>query len=481
MIQRIRRAVKAFSGYDGAQNSSRRKHRSTAIYTEDQVLDERGRLMLSSGISDLPRNYSVARWAINKHLDYVSSFTFQARTDIPELDRELERLMRWYGNRRNCDASGRHRLSKIIRIAEAMRTINGDHFLMQMSSGRVQSIESDRVRTAKKGLPRNMNTDGYVHGVKVGAAGQALTYMLCDRDQFGQAVWKRNVPAKYIIPVGYYDRADQIRGVSPLASALNDFQDLYESKAYIKAKIKVAAMFGLTIYSDAAENLEPYPGTEGDVDGSDITDAERYEVNPGDGPFKLELEGGDRAEFLESRSPATETQSFLNTIIMAALKSLDIPYTFYDEREGNYSKDKGALNQYLKSCKVKRDDLIEALDELTAWRMSLWIEDGILRLPRGMTLSDVRWEWVPDGVRWWNPLQEATGNVIAISSLQDNPERVCRENGTDVYENINAISRVIKAAEAAGVPYGYSTTTTQVLDNPVVQAAVQQNIREEAA
>lgn len=473
---RFASAARVLFGYDAAKNSTRRKARTTVIKSEDDVLDERGRLILSSGTADLQRNYAIASWAIRKHLDYVSSFTFQARTDNPELDREIERLMRNYGNRKNCDAANRHRLNKIIRISEAMRTINGDHFLIKMSSGRVQMIEGDRIKTAKKNLPLNFNTDGWVHGVKVGKAMQALQYMVCDRDKYGGTVYRTTVPAKYMIPLGYYDRADQVRGVSPLAAAINDFADLYESKAYIKSKIKVAAMFGLSIYSSATTGLEDDP-----IEGEDETEDERYNLNPGDGPFKLELDQGDRAEFLESKTPATETQAFLSTVIMTALKALDIPYTFYDEREGNYSKDKGALNQYIKACKTKREDLIEALDDLTAWRLGLFIEDGQLRLPGSMTLSDVRWEWVPDGVRWWNPLQEATGNVVAISSLQDNPERVCRENGTDVYENIAAISRVMKAAKASDVPYGYATTTTQILDNPVVQAAVNQSIAEDAA
>jgi hypothetical protein len=167
---------------------------------------------------------------------------------------------------------------------------------------------------------------------------------------------------------------------------------------------------------------------------------------------------------LESKSPPTETQAFMSAVVMGALKALDIPYTFYDESKGNYSKDKGALNQYIKSCKAKRDDLIEALDDITAWRLGLFVDQDVLRLPGSMTVSDIQWEWVPDGVRWWNPLQEATGNIVAIGSLQDNPERVCRENGTDVYENIAATRRVIEAAEEAGVPYSFSTTTMNLLN-----------------
>ena len=77
---------------------------------------------------DLNQNFSIAAWAIRRHLDYTSSFTFQPRTGDAELDASLANLMRWYSRPKNCDAASRHSLGEIIRMAEMRRTIDGDVF-----------------------------------------------------------------------------------------------------------------------------------------------------------------------------------------------------------------------------------------------------------------------------------------------------------------------------------------------------------------
>ncbi len=36
------------------------------------------------------RNFTIAGWMIRKHLDYTSTFAFQARTGMPEVDEQME-------------------------------------------------------------------------------------------------------------------------------------------------------------------------------------------------------------------------------------------------------------------------------------------------------------------------------------------------------------------------------------------------------
>ena len=71
---------------------------------------------------------------------------------------------------------------------------------------------------------------------------------------------------------------------------------------------------------------------------------------------------GDRAEFLESKSPSTEFQAFSQVMVSVALKALDIPYSFYAENFTNYSGARQALLQYEQSAKIKRMDLQALLD-----------------------------------------------------------------------------------------------------------------------
>jgi capsid protein len=79
------------------------------------------------------------------------------------------------------------------------------------------------------------------------------------------------------------------------------------------------------------------------------------------------------------------------------------------------------------------------------------ISDGELILPRGVDYSDLSWEWVGDGVPWWDPQKEVTGHAMAIAAGLDTPQRVCRAIGTDYFDNIDQIAKANQYAQERGV------------------------------
>src|SRR5438045_2473047 len=98
LMNRIARAGRAFfagtSGYDAVDSRGKRKAPPARTRSEDQELLLMQRRMLLSGTRDLQRNFAIAAWAIRKHLDYVSTFAFQSRTGIGDLDDKIETLMK---------------------------------------------------------------------------------------------------------------------------------------------------------------------------------------------------------------------------------------------------------------------------------------------------------------------------------------------------------------------------------------------------
>ena len=193
----------------------------------------------------------------------------------------------------------------------------------------------------------------------------------------------------------------------------------------------------------------------------------------------LDLNPGDKAEFLESRSPASETTDFLKLIIHVALKALDLPYSFFDESHTNFYGSRGGLIQYLKSCRSKQADLQEFLNEITRWRLGIAVADGELELPRSIEFENLKWEWVPDGVPWWDPAKEVAGHSAAIAAGLDNPQRVCRSVGTDFYDNIDLIAEANDYAASKGVQMilpGVSTAQA-AMDNPERDDQTEDEIR----
>jgi len=426
--------------YDSSETDTKRRAPSTRLKAVDNILTPTKRKRLVASTRDIVQNFSIASWAVRRHLDYVSSFSFQPRTGDDGLDRELMTLLEWYSRPLNCDVSGRHSLPSMIRLAEERRTIDGDVFLVKMSSGHLQAVEGDRVRTDSMG--NSSGDDGLVHGCRVSKGGRLQSIAVHGRTKSGGYEFERMVRAGNVYHVGYFDRFDQIRGVSPMAPAINSFRDVYEGADYALAKMKVSQLFGLAFYR---ENPDEF-GAAASSDGAG------YDVDFGRGPVQLDLEPGDRAEFLESKSPPQEFQAFMQTMVGVALKCLDIPFSYYDESFTNYFGAKSAQVHYEKSCKSKRATLRETLDRITLWRLGLFIEDGHLTLPSGMDIGAVAWEWVHDGTPWWDPSKEVKGDVLAIAAGLKTRSQVIKErHGRDFRDVIDQLAREEEYIRDAGI------------------------------
>lgn len=382
-----------------AEPGNRRRDPGSRIRTTDDFLTDTKRRRLISGARDLERNFAVASWAIRKHLDYVSTFSFQPAMADPVLNEEMQSLVQWYSRPRNCDVANRHSLRRMIRLAETRRVIDGDVFLVKLQNGRLQAVESDRVRDPDI---RTGDAEDWKHGVRTGPGGSLQSIAVHSRDRYGSYNFERSIPSRNVIHLAYWNGFDQVRGISPITSAIATFQDAMEVKDYALAKAKVTQLFALAISRDAPDYLE---------DESELTD---YQVDFGRGPVKLDLDPGDKAEFLESRHPSTEFQGFLTICLQAAIKALDIPWSFYDEGYTNFFGSKAALQNYILSCRHKREDLKEVLDRITGWRMARWVATGQLALPAGMGLEDLKWDWIPVGTPWWDPAKEVPGDLAAI-------------------------------------------------------------------
>lgn len=444
--------------YDAVDDRNKRKSPAVKHGAEDLILDPSKRSKLNANSSDIRRNYAVAAWMIRKHLDYVSTFDFHSRDADGDRADETERLMAEWSRPHNCDAAARHPLAKILRLAEAERTIHGDIGILKLASGQIQGIEADRVRdpTGHGAFMPGEPKDGsrWIHGVKVNEAGRSLAYAIHKRTGLNSYEFERSVSASRMCWFGYYDRFDQVRGVSPLASALNDLRDTYEAKDYALLKAKVVNLFALAFYREATEAAGELSGGT-DADGNE--EKSEYSVDFGSGPVKLDLNPGDRAEFLESKHPSTEFQAFLQVAINIALKALDLPYSFWDESYTNFFGSRAAWLHYQRSCIDKWNDAIELRRKLTVWRLSLWILDGTLKLKKSETIADLAFEWVPRGMPWWDPTKEINGSVQEIKIGVNTPQRVCRERGSgDWYDNVDQIAEAIDYAKKRKVPLDFA-------------------------
>lgn len=470
--------------YDAVRDSKRRRSPVIRLSQEDRILLPFARRRMVATARDQRRNIPDLAWAIRKHLDFVSTFKFHPKTADDGLNRELVEWMKYVSLPENFDVAGRHGRQRFVRTMEACAVVDGDCGSVLLSSGKVQGIEGDRIREPMDG--DSAQTGTMVHGVEVTPSGKALSYSVCRRDPNGVGfVLDRVVPAKYMLMHGYYDRFDQVRGITPLATALNPYQDIYESRTYALAKMKVAQLFGLAITRAQSERLgldlsadASGPGGPGNpAMPQDYIDqiSTAYEQN---GVPMLDMDPGDDVKFLENRTPSAEFQAFDQRILMSALKALDMPFSFWDEAHTNFFGSRAALQHYLFSTEIKRENIRAWLVRWTFWRLSLDIADGTFRLPRGMEFTDLKSEWIPSGIPWWNPRDEVLANADAIRTGQASTPLVCKSSGNDAYEIMDEEERYrIRKAEsrqriiaAGGRPPEDDPTSISETLNPTLAA-----------
>ena len=417
-------------GYDATDSQNRRRVSPTPMqWSEDRVLNRHKRKQMQATSRDLMRNMSIASWAVNKHLDYVSTFSFQSRMPDPEFNRRFEELVTWWSRPYNCDTTGRFSFPQLIRMMEQRRTIDGDVFILKNTDGRIQIIESDRVRSPEgysAGMSGEYADSQVVQGVQLGRTGRHQRYAVSNRSGTGYQ-FDRWYPSSRIEHLGYFNRYDQVRGISPLAPAINTFTDLYECYSYALAKAKLSQILGIAITRESfGEESDPI----------------EYEIDfATTGVKTLNMEPGDAAEILESKNPSNEFQSFTEQMTMAALKALDLPMILYNEAWTNYSGARSALLQYESSSESKRLSLTSTLDRLVAWRASMWIRDGLLELPRGMSVSDLRWEWVSRGVPWVDPLKEIKADIAAINAGLLSRQQVSKRYGREWTDTVKQLAQ----------------------------------------
>lgn len=457
-------------GYDAVRDTKKRRIGSGVIRSEDNELNVTDRKkMLSSG-QQLYRNFSLVRWMIARHLDYVSTFTFQAKCKSPELNAKLESLIRCWSRRDNFEASGRFSRAKFTRMAELQRTLNGDFGIIKLRNAKLQGLEGDRIRTPYGGLPDGWTPADFIHGVRTNEYGRHLAYSVCKRGKWsdaggggGRYEFERIIPARNLILFGYCDRFDQVRGVSPLASAMNSFADCYEAFDYALARMKISQIFGAVFTKQTVDENDPLDQVEEDEEGAEDTGEPKYgKIKWGGGPVQLDLDPGDDLKFVEAHNPSTEFQAFAQTIIQIALKALDIPYSFFAENYSNYSGARQALLQYEQAAKIKRQDLQELLDEITFWRVMLWIQDGELA---GVAPDDIAWQWVPSGLPWIDPLKEVQAQLAALAAGLTSRQRILRETGDADFDNVVAeLQYESDKLAGAGLPTGIAPANVQITE-----------------
>ena len=139
-------------------------------------------------------------------------------------------------------------------------------------------------------------------------------------------------------------------------------------------------------------------------------------------------------------------------VMMLGLKALNIPYSFFSEDFTNFYGSRGAVMHYIRSCAATRRANVDFLHHLLEWRITKWIIDGYLELPKGYDVRKIQWEIAHRNIPLWDTSKEMRGQSEQIAAGLDCPQNVAAELGTDFHENLERNKEALKAYELHGLP-----------------------------
>lgn len=473
--------------YDAVKTTNRRRKPTERLRAEHVILPDSKRKKLLSTVQDQIRNASTAAWMVRRHLDYVSKFKLQFRTGNEQLDLLVNRIFRWHAQPRNFDVAERFGREEMFRMFELEKVASGDAAMIKTGDIKLQAIESDLIAYPSGGtLPKELA--GQVDrdtGVVMDETrpGRIAQFCICNRGKEGiQVVFDHLEQSENVIFDAYYTRfSSQVRGVSPLSTAINSIQDVYEGVDFNLAKAKVHALFGIALmrdYSGAStdqEEVYEFGGASGitqglteSADGAPTSDAGTKQIEASLQEMKpnemlmVDMDTKGRIDTIESKTPSAEFKDFTEFVIRLSMLALDIPYSAFDSKSSSFSSMIADQNMYEVACKWKREKNQWKRHEYSDWLLeSIWNDEdsdwplrqvaqaaGINRLRE---LQDLV-EWVPAGFPWLQKLQEVQGDIKAISVGLDNPIDACKRRGGDFFVNIQKTADAYNYADSLGVP-----------------------------
>jgi len=426
--------------YQALNPGNRRRSATAKVRLEDSLLNDRRREALAANALDVWRNMGLLAWAIRRTLDYCCLWDFQPRTGDRGLDVALKQLMARDTEPEAIDTYGRMDWDDIRRVAEAQKLLAGDCFLVKQSDWTLQLIEGAFCRSPAYG--RN-DQKQWINGAKL-RSGRVVAWNFAEEDPLTGTRGDRIIRQSNVWQHCQFEgRPNQIRPQSPIVAALNEFRDVDETFDHMRAKIKLDQLFGIAFSrKPEAEAFD----SDNDTDGSQ--DASARVLDFGQGPAVFDLDEGEDVKAIESGNPASQTQDFLKLCLQIALKSLDLPYSFFDESWTNYSGSRGAWNLFERACHARRKTQERLHKRLTQWLLLKWAlpvdfgGTGEISLPGGQLVSDLQWRWVPRGIAFWKPQEELDVALRSVAAGLQSMQDVCDTWGFgDYLDNCREIAK----------------------------------------
>lgn len=437
-------------GIDAVDSNPRLPPVVTDTRAPDEVYNQRRADQFVTVSRDGQTNNTLLQWAINKHLGFVSSFTYRSREKDPGLRKAMNDFIEMRSSESRCDASGRFTRDKLTRFIESHAAVDGDVLEVLVRGQGSELVTSDCIRNPDNSADTYVKgKGGWVRGAKLDGQGRVIGYAVHRRNTGGTYEFSQFVRSGNCRLRGYFRGYRQWRGMSPLVCAANDFRGVYTNKDLAMAKARIAQYFAVK-WKFANQ---PIPGVDA-LGAEKNTDTNEYKLKLNDaGVASTRLYEGDDVDFMTVDTPGSSFMDLHRVVSDLAVKAFDLPWCLFDESYTNYVGAQVAMQVYDSACKDKQRDNAR---HLHWWEVNQF-QDGVVTgefdLPSGRTVDSLISNWIPAGLPYWDRGKRIEASREAVSMGLANLVDECHEeSGGDIFENIDRNAEVLKYAADKGVP-----------------------------
>lgn len=397
------------------------------------------------------RETSLFSGMINRGIDNIvgSNFDFVPSTGDKELDKIAKRFITPRMGKAFCDAAGTKHFQDMLKTTLRAVWNDGDILWVKGPNGKTTVFEADQIESPQD---RYKLGKRIVLGVELGDYNQPLAYYVKKRQSSGdcgmlktQGAPLNRIDASLAFCPGYRTRFNQTRGVPFVAAILSTFDRMNNYLDYEQLAAESNAMSGFKITKNDTYDYETEGEVTNDDDSSSFDKAQKFE--PG---FVFEGAPGEDIAMLSSTRPGVTFEPYLITCcrIVGVGIGLPLELVMLDFSRTNYSSARASLGEARRGFRMWQRFLdLEICSPWYRWQIARGIASG--RLPSRTELFNVRCQW--PAWEYIDPVKEAQGNVIAISSATKSISDCIRERGGEPMEVFEELANDLNKLKDIGI------------------------------
>lgn len=423
-----------------------------------EATDRTSREWVRARARDLERNSDIMNSVLGAFKRNVigAGFQLQAKTDDPDLNKELERLWKRWCKARNCDVTGQQGLNQMLRMAVVRKKVDGGIIFLKrytkdgMIPFSLQMIEVDELDTMQAFSAENGNR--VVGGIEYNAYNRPVGYWIRQYDIDGYSITEP-VYVKADDVIFYYTkkRPSQIREMSDMSQTITRIRDVNEFMTAVSVKQRIEACLSVFIkkqypVTGIGRTASSSPGNKFSYDGKTLTPGMIHEMNQ-----------GDDIEVVNPTGQSADATSFvkLQQRLIGAGQGISYEATSRDMSETNYaSARQGAIEDEM-TFQEEKEQVISLLDEIYETFVISCVLAGITKIPAGKFWADkegyLMHEWVQPPKKWIDPQKESGALKTAMNTGVKTYKQIAAENGSDWRTQIDDIVEVMEYAKEKGV------------------------------